>query len=140
MKSILKFTFLVATCTALSGFYYDNGINQTVVHKHLNSHEKEEMQSEILNLLGLQHRPRPVFPSLKRNQKPVGDENLSSAPRFLIDVYQSLTEEDSGDLKLTPELIEHEFNVSDSEVSTMNQADVIMSFINRGTHFISFHL
>ena len=132
MKSILKFTFLVATCTALSGFYYDNGINQTVVHKHLNNHEKEEMQSEILNLLGLQHRPRPVFSSSRRNQKTVGDEDLSSAPRFLIDVYQSLTEEDSGDLKLTPELIEHEFNVSDSEVSTMNQADVIMSFINRG--------
>ena len=44
---------------------------------------------------------------------------ISSASQFLIDVYQSLTEEDSEELKLTPDLIEKEFNVSDSDVRTI---------------------
>lgn len=129
---VLPFLF-VASCAALSGFYYDNGVDQTVVHKHLNKREKKEMQSEILHLLGLQHRPRPVLMVPSRRKLQV-DDSLSSAPRFLIDVYQSLTEEDSGELKLTPDLIEKEFNVSDSDVHSMDEADVIMSFVNRGQH------
>lgn len=134
MIDFFKISLVISSCMALSGFYYDNGVDQTVVHKHLNKREKKEMQSEILHLLGLQHRPRPVFsPSLRRSRNsPDADENLSSAPRFLIDVYQSLMEEDSGNLKLAPDLIEREFNVSHSDVDTMDQADVIMSFVNRG--------
>lgn len=133
MQDILLATFLIASCAALSGFYYDNGLDQTVVHKHLSKREKKEMQSEILHLLGLEHRPRPTMVSLSNRRKEL-EENLSSAPRFLIDVYQSLTEEDSGDLKLKPELIEREFNVTDSDVNSMDEADVIMSFINQGQH------
>ena len=137
MQDIVLVMLLIASCAALSGFYYDNGLDQTVVHKHLNKREKKEMQSEILHLLGLEHRPRPVsvLPSNKRRKEIGDDDNLSSAPRFLIDVYQSLAEEDdSGDLKLKPELIEREFNVSDSDVSSMDEADVIMSFVNQGSY------
>jgi hypothetical protein len=132
MYDFIALSFFIASCAALSGFYYDNGLDQTVVHKHLNKREKKEMQSEILHLLGLEHRPRPVFSSLSHRKLKVDESDLSSAPRFLIDVYQSLTEEDSGDLKLTPDLIEREFNVSDADVNSMDQADVIMSFVNRG--------
>lgn len=128
MRDLILIFFVFATSAALSGFYYDNGVDQTIVHKHLNKREKKEMQSEILHLLGLQHRPRPVF---SRKKFQVGSD-LSSAPRFLIDVYQSLIEEESGELKLTPDLIEKEFNVSDSDVSSMDQADTIMSFVNHG--------
>lgn len=131
MQDFILICLLVAGCTALSGFYYDNGVDQTVVHKHLNKREKKEMQSEILHLLGLEHRPRPVLSVLPKKKLQV-DGDLSSAPRFLIDVYQSLIEEDSGELKLTPDLIEKEFNVSDSDVNSMDQADIIMSFINHG--------
>ena len=136
MHDFIILSFLIASCAALSGFYYDNGLDQTIVHKHLNKREKKEMQSEILHLLGLEHRPRPVFSSFS-HQKLKVDDNLSSAPRFLIDVYQSLTEDDSGDLKLTPDLIEREFNVSDADVNSMDQADVIMSFVNRGMKIIN---
>lgn len=125
------FLLFAVSCAALSGFYYDNGLDQTVVHKHLNKLEKREMQSEILHLLGLQHRPHPALAKTPlKKQNP--NEDLNSAPRFLIDLYQSLTEEDSGELKLVPTLIVKEFNVSDSEVDTVDQADVIMSFINHG--------
>lgn len=135
MQDLILPLLFVSSCAALSGFYYDNGVDQTVVHKHLNKREKKEMQSEILHLLGLQHRPRPVLmvPSKRKLQV---DDGLSSAPRFLIDVYQSLTEEDSGELKLTPDLIEKEFRVSDSDVHSMDQADVIMSFVNQGNKYI----
>lgn len=131
MQYLSAVFLLIGSCAALSGFYYDNGVDQTVVHKHLNKREKKEMQSEILHLLGLQHRPRPVYSAWSRKKLKVQD-GLSSAPRFLIDVYQSLIEEDSGELKLTPELIEKEFNVTDSDVNSMDQADIIMSFINHG--------
>lgn len=120
---------LVASCAALSGFYYDNGLDQTIAHQHLNKQEKKEMQTEILHLLGLQHRPHPSLVDLRRQQQ---QQELNSAPRFLIDLYQSLTEEESGELKLAPELIVKEFNVSDSDVSTVDQADIIMSFVNHG--------
>jgi len=91
----------VTTCAALSGFYYDNGVDQTVVHKQLTKREKREMQSEILHLLGLQHRPHPSFGISDHRKIQEAEKVMSnSAPRFLIDVYQSLTEEDSGDLKL----------------------------------------
>lgn len=130
IESLIIFCGLVVSCSALSGFYYDNGIDQTVVHKHLNKREKKEMQSEILHLLGLQHRPRPALPTWPGKKLHVED-NLSSAPRFLIDVYQSMIEEDSGELKLTPELIK-EFNVSYLDLNSMSQADIIMSFVNHG--------
>lgn len=123
--------FKLCLSDGLSGLYYDNGIDQTVIHKYLNNREKKEMQTEILHVLGLDHRPRPVFhlPELKRT-----DNEMSSAPRFLKDVYQSLTEVDTGDLKLTSNALVNEFNVSHSDVDSMNQADVIMSFMNHGNY------
>ena len=136
MRYLVVYVLAITSCTALSGFYYDNGVDQTVVHKHLNRREKREMQSEILHLLGLEHRPHPTF-STAAGHNTFESEQItsSSAPRFLIDVYQSLTEEDSGDLKLKPDLVEREFNVTDQDMDSMEKADIIMSFVNRGMHF-----
>lgn len=135
MATGLLSTVVAAMClavvgAALSGFYYDNGLDQTVASKRLSKREKKEMQSEILHLLGLEHRPHPSVRTSQREKEQ--DDMLSSAPRFLIDVYQSLTEEDTGDLKLQPDLMEREFNVSRSDVNSMEQADIIVSFVNRG--------
>ena len=136
LATLALLTALLTACAALSGFYYDNGVDQTVVHKQLSKREKREMQSEILHLLGLHHRPHPATPAASGLLRPrpsvPQDATASSAPRFLIDVYQSLMEEDSGDLKLKPDLIEREFNVTDGDVHSMDQADIIMSFVNRG--------
>lgn len=141
LATLALLTALLTACAALSGFYYDNGVDQTVVHKQLSKREKREMQSEILHLLGLHHRPHPATPAASGLLRPrpsvPQDATASSAPRFLIDVYQSLMEEDSGDLKLKPDLIEREFNVTDGDVHSMDQADIIMSFVNRGRHLHS---
>ena len=45
-------------------FYADNGLDQTIAYKYLPTRERKEMQEEILNLLGLHHRPKPKSRSM----------------------------------------------------------------------------
>ena len=45
-------------------FYADNGLDQTIAYKYLPTRERKEMQQEILNLLGLHHRPKPKSRSM----------------------------------------------------------------------------
>lgn len=50
-----------------SGFYIDNGIDQTVREKSIPLQERQEIEHEILELLGLPDRPNTqhVHPSLR---------------------------------------------------------------------------
>ncbi|KAJ8951807.1 hypothetical protein NQ318_019780 [Aromia moschata] len=76
----------LSLCTPRAAIYVDNGRDQTAIDRLMTRAEKEEMELEILNLLGLPNRPRRINGSpLKR-----------SAPRFLLDVYRSLAEEDEA--------------------------------------------
>lgn len=82
--------------------------------------EKRDMELQFLNLLGLPERPRRVSgnPTLRR-----------SAPRFLMDVYKTLMEEESeeGRKKRSVEL-----NLSGEEQNAINISDVIMTFESIG--------
>lgn len=52
----------------LSGFYVDNGIDQTIMHHELTQDDAHEVEHEILELLGLPERPRKkhnMHPSLR---------------------------------------------------------------------------
>ena len=40
-------------------FYADNKLDQTIAYKYLPSKDRKGLQHEILNLLGLHHRPKP---------------------------------------------------------------------------------
>ncbi|MXQ96884.1 hypothetical protein E5288_WYG014898 [Bos mutus] len=83
--------------TSSSGFLY----------RRLKTHEKREMQKEILSVLGLPHRPRPlhglpqppVFP--QQQQQPARGEpppgRLKSAPLFMLDLYNALSADDEED-------------------------------------------
>ncbi|RWS23434.1 bone morphogenetic protein 7-like isoform X1, partial [Leptotrombidium deliense] len=107
-------------------YYADNGLEQTLAYRFLPAKERREMQQEILNLLGLQHRPKP---------KSHGTDN--SAPKYLQDLYKSLLDEESGDLKVDekhgPVIIEGEV-LSKISLHAINDSDVIMSFVNQFTH------
>lgn len=82
------------------------------LYRRLKSHEKREMQKEILSVLGLPHRPRPShglqlqqpgepevpLPQQRRRQQqqqsapPLG--RLNSAPLFMLDLYNTLSVEE----------------------------------------------
>ena len=65
---VLSSILLGSVCDArLSGFYTDNGIDQTVLHRTMDRDDQQEVEHEILELLGLPDRPRKhqIHPSLR---------------------------------------------------------------------------
>lgn len=69
------------------------------LYRRLKTHEKREMQKEILSVLGLPHRPRPWHglqqpqPPALPQQQPRGEPppgRLKSAPLFMLDLYNAL--------------------------------------------------
>ncbi|XP_040839943.1 bone morphogenetic protein 6 [Ochotona curzoniae] len=77
------------------------------LYRRLKTHEKREMQKEILSVLGLPHRPRPLHglqqpqpPALPQQQPPAGEPppgRLKSAPLFMLDLYNALSAADDED-------------------------------------------
>ena len=69
-----------------SPIYVDNNNGQTVAGEDISEVERAEIQEDLLMLLGLHRRPRPAF-----------QEVGSSAPQFLMDIYNSMVDdEDTG--------------------------------------------
>ncbi|XP_052466287.1 bone morphogenetic protein 7a [Carassius gibelio] len=86
-----------------ANFTLDNDIQFSFMQRRLKSQERREMQREILSILGLPHRPRPLL-----------HERHTAAPMFMLDlynrfVYPMVTQQDSRFL---------------------NDADPVMSFVN----------
>lgn len=151
------------------------------LYRRLKSHEKREMQKEILSVLGLPHRPRPAhglqlqqpgepevpLPQQRRRQQqqqqpaaPPG--RLNSAPLFMLDLYNTLSGEeeaaataegedehrggdDTGHTSTTARplqrktLLTHNLGspgnpslASSQDSAFLNEADMIMSFVNLG--------
>lgn len=97
---------------SLSGFYVDNGFDQTMIERIMTKEEKREVEYEILNMLGLPNRPRKkITAPLKK-----------SAPRFLMDVYKTLMEDSNRHTRST------ELNLSGEEQQAIDESDIIMTF------------
>uniref|UniRef100_A0A671DQE2 Bone morphotic protein 6 n=1 Tax=Rhinolophus ferrumequinum TaxID=59479 RepID=A0A671DQE2_RHIFE len=82
------------------------------LYRRLKTHEKREMQKEILSVLGLPHRPRPLHglqqpqPPALPHQQPRGEPppgRLKSAPLFMLDLYNALSNDDDVDSALDEE-------------------------------------
>ncbi|PWA25013.1 hypothetical protein CCH79_00015980 [Gambusia affinis] len=118
-------------CTyAAAGSHYSlEGIGEGqpgFVHRRLRTHEKREMQKEILSVLGLPHRPRPHLSHGKYN----------SAPLFMLDLYKTLSSEEKSQVEgalerpqsvpatRSPPLATYQ------ETAFLNDADMVMSFVN----------
>ncbi|XP_015131483.1 bone morphogenetic protein 6 [Gallus gallus] len=101
------------------------------LYRRLKSHEKREMQREILSVLGLPHRPRP--PPREPPAPPPG--RLPAAPRFMLDLYHALAEgaegaagAERGGRPQPPAPLPPVPSAQDS--AFLNDADMVMSFVN----------
>lgn len=106
----------------------NNEVHQGFIHRRLRTHEKREMQKEILSILGLPHRPRPHLSHGKYN----------SAPLFMLDLYNTISNEEKSQVEgmldryqsmrttQSPPLATYQ------ETAFLNDADMVMSFVNLG--------
>ncbi|XP_062833776.1 bone morphogenetic protein 6 [Anolis carolinensis] len=122
------------------------------LYRRLKSHEKREMQKEILSVLGLPHRPRPSHglqgeAPLSRLKPHQGRPSLNSAPLFMLDLYNALSteeEEEGGRGETAPLPTEIPFPrkallshpgaspalASAQDSAFLSDADMVMSFVN----------
>lgn len=130
--TMLTMLYLHPVTCDMSGYYFDNGHEQTVLDTSLGDLEREVMQEEILHLLGLHYRPQGNTP---RRRMP----DNSTVPTFMRDIYMSLLNEagDTGEIKnLTfqnlDSLYSSQFQIKDKDLQAINESDIIMSFVNYG--------
>ncbi|XP_056645982.1 protein 60A [Diorhabda sublineata] len=126
MQPVLVFclfvTFWNLSSCSRSGIYIDNGLDQTAMERAMTRDEKKEMELEILSLLGLPKRPRKISKSpLKR-----------SAPRFLLDIYKTLMEQDNDENNRAKR--NTEVYLSGEEQHQIHESDVIMTFESSNDH------
>lgn len=114
---------------SLSGFYVDNGLDQTVMHRMLTANDAQHVEHEILDLLGLPDRPsgrKLRHPSMRK-----------SAPKFLLDVYRRLSEQESGGSsssggRHTRSAGEDGDNlITAKDQEAIDQSDIIMTFLSK---------
>uniref|UniRef100_A0A3Q0RZ79 Bone morphogenetic protein 7a n=1 Tax=Amphilophus citrinellus TaxID=61819 RepID=A0A3Q0RZ79_AMPCI len=114
--------FVLATRVAFSNFSVDNEVRSSFIQRRLRSHERREMQREILSILGLPQRPRP-HAYTKRN----------AAPIFMLDLYNAISIDSE----------QHRYSNYETALPTqtsplvtpqdsrfLEEADTVMSFVN----------
>lgn len=124
----LTVNFICGLNASLSGLYVDNGVDQTIMHHALTQDDVQEMEHEILELLGLPDRPRKkhIHPSLQK-----------SAPKFLLDVYKRLNDEaNEGNGRFTRSIDSADDNnfITETDKKAIDQSDIIMTFLNKKNH------
>ncbi len=108
-----------------ANFSLDNDIQSSFLQRRLKSQERREMQREILSILGLPHRPRPLL-----------QERHTAAPMFMLDLYNNAILEDSYKPAYTtprPPMLTQQDN------RFLSDADMVMSFVNLGEHHLKQH-
>ncbi|XP_028290628.1 bone morphogenetic protein 6 [Gouania willdenowi] len=103
----------------------NNDAHPSFIHRRLRTHEKREMQKEILSILGLPHRPRPHLSHGKFN----------SAPLFMLDLYKTISGEEKSQTDHGAALDRYQTTQSPAlatypETAFLNDADMVMSFVN----------
>ncbi|CAG7826131.1 unnamed protein product [Allacma fusca] len=135
---ILWNVWTLVTCGKTpSGLYHDDGKGHTILTQRFSKKDVREISFDILNIMGFNHRPHPHLV-----------DSRSPASQFLMEVYNSLSNEVDVDLSngvngrkqswrtsSSPNITWSQFNVDQDEANTIAQADEIISFINRGHKF-----
>lgn len=107
-----------------SGIYVDNGLGQTIMDLEVSEDERLELEARLREFLGIpEGRPRASADPFGR-----------AAPKFLMDVYRSLMEdEDGGRRKRNLGL-----DLSREEQSAIDVSDLIVTLESVGETFINY--
>lgn len=138
----------------------DNHVHSSFIYRRLRNHERREIQREILSILGLPHRPRPFSPGKQASSAPLFMLDLYNAmaseenPEELeYSVTAPLAADSRGSRKgspASPNGYPRRIQLSRASPLTtqspplaslhdanfLNDADMVMSFVNLGMLFI----
>uniref|UniRef100_A0A3B4AXH3 TGF-beta family profile domain-containing protein n=1 Tax=Periophthalmus magnuspinnatus TaxID=409849 RepID=A0A3B4AXH3_9GOBI len=106
---------------AFSNFSLDNEAHSSFIQRRLRSQERREIQREILSILGLPQRPRPLVHT-KQN----------AAPVFMLDLYKTISTNFHGDNKPAAVTRAPPAPLSPQDSHFLDEADTVMSFVNMG--------
>ncbi|CAH0551629.1 unnamed protein product [Brassicogethes aeneus] len=120
MQLFLIINSIITIVSAYKGaIYIDNGNHETAIDRFMSPFERLEMEQELLNLLGLPRRPHKLANNhLKR-----------AAPKFLMDVYNSLLSEENNRSKRSCDV-----SFNDKEQQNIEESDTIMTFESLNYH------
>lgn len=156
----------LGSCWALvgsaAGGLGDDHVHSSFIYRRLRNHERREIQREILSILGLPHRPRPFSPGKQASSAPLFMLDLYNAmaneenpEESQYSVRASLAAEASGPRKghgaspsgyprrtqlsrATPLTTQSPPLASLHDTNFLNDADMVMSFVNLGMWLIYF--
>ncbi|XP_062559167.1 protein 60A-like [Armigeres subalbatus] len=127
LSCLFAIAFHLTGCVSTSGFYIDNGQGQTIRNNEISHQDRQKIEHEILDLLGLPDRPNKehIHPSLRK-----------SAPQFLLNIYHKFSAEANGDNKGRRVARNALYSSSDlftlTDERTLKESDWIMTFLNKG--------
>lgn len=122
----LSACIVVAAAESPTGVYVDNGV-QTVKQDVMSAEERNEVEQELLTMIGVPKKPRKAPRNLD-----------GSAPQFLFDVYKSLQHDESPPHDRKPRSVS---DVGQYDDRTVQESDVIVTLYlsNRCKCLISAH-
>lgn len=101
--------------------YVDNGFGQTLIHRVISQDEKLVLEDEILNILGLEDRPKKISTNTQVKR---------SAPQFLMNIYETSFTNEVEENKLNDNLsnLSNGFNLTEQSLKTIDESDSIITF------------